>query len=161
MTEKTSQDKIDDLMGGSGFSLPKELREDLLRIADQKKAQFEGQGQNPVDAWISTVRDFHQNKFWGFREKSQVQHHFNQQKLTPEKEMFQFVRTFFVPTFVTKVALFYFGIHYSKYPGEGYGYGLLLSVIATVFNLTYFALMKEKRKSSRVSEELHPETQEQ
>lgn len=159
--QAVSQNKIDDLIGGSGFSLPKELQEDLLRLADEKKARFTSEGMSDEDAWIATIRLFHREDYWGFRQKSIAQRRINQKQLTPEKEMFQFVRTFFVPTFVTKVALFYFGIHYSKYPGEGYGYGVLAAALATVLNLSYFAFIKERRKAKLASEESFPEKREQ
>jgi len=54
---------------------------------------------------------------------------------TPEKTLFDFVKGFFIPTVIGKICVLYYGINYSQYPGEGYGYGLAVSVAATVGSL--------------------------
>ena len=43
---------------------------------------------------------------------------------TPRKGLiFEFVFAYFCPTILTKILILYFGLNYSQYPGEGYGYG--------------------------------------
>ncbi|OFZ31242.1 MAG: hypothetical protein A2622_01190 [Bdellovibrionales bacterium RIFCSPHIGHO2_01_FULL_40_29] len=49
------------------------------------------------------------------------------------------IRTFLMPTFVGKAFVIYFGLHYSMYPGEGYGYGLVGSLAFTLISLVRFA----------------------
>jgi hypothetical protein len=39
------------------------------------------------------------------------------------------IKFMFFSTAVNKCFLFYFGINYSRYPGHGYGWGLLASVL--------------------------------
>lgn len=39
---------------------------------------------------------------------------------------------FLMPTLIGKSLVIYFGLNYSNYPGEGYGYGLILSILFTV-----------------------------
>ena len=36
---------------------------------------------------------------------------------------------------VGKTGVMFFGLNYSQYPGEGYGYGLAASIFLTVFSL--------------------------
>ena len=50
-----------------------------------------------------------------------------------------FIRTFLMPTFVGKALVMYFGLNYSSYPGEGYGYGLAASLAFTFSTLIAFA----------------------
>lgn len=47
-------------------------------------------------------------------------------------------RTLIVSMLILKTSVLYFGLKYSEYPGEGYGYGLAASVCLTVFNISYF-----------------------
>ena len=54
------------------------------------------------------------------------------------REMVAFLRTALVPTLVTKSFILFFGIMYSLYPGDGYGWGLLVSCVVTVFTFSYF-----------------------
>ena len=45
---------------------------------------------------------------------------------------------FLVPTLIGKLLLFYFGLMYTAYPGEGYGYALLASIVFTVTMVARF-----------------------
>jgi hypothetical protein len=54
------------------------------------------------------------------------------------KKLRGFIFAYFVPTIAGKITLLYFGLNYSYYPGEGYGYGLAASIIFTVFMLGRF-----------------------
>ena len=46
--------------------------------------------------------------------------------------------TFISPLFIGKTLVMYFGLQYSCYPDQGYGWGLLASLALTVFTLTRF-----------------------
>jgi len=46
-----------------------------------------------------------------------------------------FILAFLVPTLVNKMFMLYFGLNYSEFPGEGYGYGLVASLLFLVFSL--------------------------
>lgn len=54
------------------------------------------------------------------------------------QQLYHFIRAFFGPTILGKIAVLYFGLNYSQYPGDGYGYGLILSVVVTVGLLIRF-----------------------
>ena len=43
-----------------------------------------------------------------------------------------FLLAFLFPTLFGKIAILYFGLNYSNYPGEGYGVGLCISIAFTV-----------------------------
>lgn len=40
-----------------------------------------------------------------------------------------FLKVFILPLFVNKAFMLYFGLNYSMYPGDGYGYGLVATII--------------------------------
>jgi hypothetical protein len=40
-----------------------------------------------------------------------------------------------MPMLVGKTGVMFFGLNYSQYPGEGYGYGLAASIFITVLSL--------------------------
>ncbi len=67
----------------------------------------------------------------------------NDQKPTesnqPRKILFDFAKSFLMPTLIGKSFVLYFGINYSLYPDEGYGYGLIIAIAVTVFSLIAFA----------------------
>ncbi len=52
-----------------------------------------------------------------------------------KKTLKDFIKTFLMPTLVGKTLVLYFGINYSLYPDDGYGYGLAASIAFTVFGL--------------------------
>lgn len=52
-----------------------------------------------------------------------------------QKKLKDFIKSFLMPTLVGKTLVLYFGINYSIYPDEGYGYGLAASIAFTVFGL--------------------------
>lgn len=56
--------------------------------------------------------------------------------LRPDKKVLKdFILAFLVPTLVNKMFMLYFGLNYSEFPGEGYGYGLVASILFLVFSL--------------------------
>lgn len=46
--------------------------------------------------------------------------------------------TFLCPMLVGKTLIMFFGLQYSSYPEQGYGYGLALSILFTVTMLARF-----------------------
>ncbi len=52
-----------------------------------------------------------------------------------KKTLKDFIKSFLMPTIVGKTLVLYFGINYSMYPDEGYGYGLAASIAFTAFGL--------------------------
>lgn len=52
--------------------------------------------------------------------------------------MKDFLKVFLVPLIINKMLMFYFGLMYSEYPGEGYGYGLIGTILFLLFNCGRF-----------------------
>lgn len=59
-------------------------------------------------------------------------------KAPTKLELKPLVITFVCPTLFGKAMILYFGLNYSDHPGEGYGIGLAVSVIFTLFMLGRF-----------------------
>lgn len=59
--------------------------------------------------------------------------------MSKKPKLAEFLKSFLMPTFVGKSLVLYFGLMYSNYPGEGYGYGLAASAGFTVVSLCLFA----------------------
>lgn len=57
---------------------------------------------------------------------------------TPKLRLKDLAVTFLMPTLIGKSFVLYFGLNYSEFPGEGYGYGLAASISFTVFMLLRF-----------------------
>jgi hypothetical protein len=53
--------------------------------------------------------------------------------------LFNFLKSFLMPTLIGKSLVLYFGLMYSDHPGDGYGYGLVLSILFTFISLVLFA----------------------
>lgn len=52
--------------------------------------------------------------------------------------LMNFIISWFCPTVITKIFILYFGLNYSSYPGEGYGYGLAATITFTILMLGRF-----------------------
>lgn len=61
-----------------------------------------------------------------------------EEKAPSQKVLGQFIRAFLLPTLIGKLFILYFGLNYSEYPGEGYGIGLVISILFTVMMLGLF-----------------------
>lgn len=59
---------------------------------------------------------------------------------SPKEKLKSLIISFLMPTLFGKSLILYFGRNYSNYPGEGYGYGLILAIAFTVFMLVRFAI---------------------
>ena len=49
-----------------------------------------------------------------------------------------FLKVFLVPVLINKMFMMYFGLNYSNYPGEGYGYGLIATFAFLLFSVGRF-----------------------
>lgn len=75
-----------------------------------------------------------------FQKKTNITHKKNNLSNETSKETLKaFIKSFLMPTLVGKSLVLYFGIQYSNYPGDGYGYGLIASLAYTFVSLVYFA----------------------
>ncbi len=54
------------------------------------------------------------------------------------RQFVAFLRTALMPMLVLKSLLLYFGIHYSNYPGEGYGWGLIGTIALSFASFSWF-----------------------
>lgn len=59
-------------------------------------------------------------------------------EVSQESKLFSYAKTFLVPTLVLKGFVMYFGLNYSMHPGEGYGWGLLVTISLTLINFSIF-----------------------
>lgn len=60
-------------------------------------------------------------------------------------EFLAFLKIALVPMLITKAFILYFGINYSLYPGEGYGYGLAFFCAFTVISSLIFIWKQTRR----------------
>ena len=58
--------------------------------------------------------------------------------MTENNRLKSFLLAFIFPTLILKSLLLYFGLQYSNYPGEGYGYGLVTCLAFSVGNAIRF-----------------------
>lgn len=49
-----------------------------------------------------------------------------------------FLRVFIVPVLINKGVMLYFGLEFANHPGEGYGYGLLATILFLLFTVSRF-----------------------
>ena len=49
-----------------------------------------------------------------------------------------FLKVFLMPLLINKMFMLYFGLNYSSYPGEGYGYGLVATILIMIFTVGRF-----------------------
>jgi hypothetical protein len=78
------------------------------------------------------ISDFHENQHWGFRPEA------FQSKKVKGSNFHDYLKVFLVPTFLLKLGILYYGMHYARYPGEGYGWGLFGFIIASLANFGLF-----------------------
>jgi len=87
---------------------------------------------------------------------------------SPAPHLKKYLKIFLVPTLITKSCIFYFGLQYSMYPGEGYGYGLIAAITFTLSSFAYFiwsatrdeaeAEMQEAESARKTAAESEAET---
>lgn len=49
-----------------------------------------------------------------------------------------FLQAFLLPTLVNKFFMMYFGLKYAEFPGRGYGYGLIATMLFLFFTIGRF-----------------------
>lgn len=91
-----------------------------------------------LKAWSEIVADFHHKNHWGIRPTPRTVAQQGAGKDPQRAKLVAYLRTFLVPTMVIKISILYFGLQYAMYPGEGYGYGLVISIAVTLINFAIF-----------------------
>ncbi len=61
-----------------------------------------------------------------------------EKKTPPKLKVSDLLLTSLIPTVVGKICVLYFGTNYSAHPGDGYGYGLAVSIGVTLWGLARF-----------------------
>lgn len=56
----------------------------------------------------------------------------------PKNVLADFIKVLLIPLLINKAFLLYFGLNYSNYPGEGYGYGLVASILLLFLTMGRF-----------------------
>jgi hypothetical protein len=57
---------------------------------------------------------------------------------TKNKVLFDFIKVLLVPLLINKAFMLYFGLQYAEHPGEGYGYGVVVTVLFLLFTVGRF-----------------------
>jgi hypothetical protein len=125
--------------------------EDITQILERAKRELWAKlEQTPIhtstelaQAWNEVVTDFYAQKYWGFlpgraAAASVAPKAGDELGNQPSNELIPYLRTFILPTLFLKIAILYFGLEYSSYPGQGYGWGLLAAVVASLANFGFF-----------------------
>lgn len=55
-----------------------------------------------------------------------------------KKVLADFLKVFLVPLLINKLFMLYFGLNYADNPGEGYGYGLVATILFLLFTVGRF-----------------------
>lgn len=61
-----------------------------------------------------------------------------------------FLKFFIVPVLINKIFMMYFGLNYANHPGEGYGYGLVASILFLFFTIGRFLWKYRNIEISRI-----------
>lgn len=125
---------------------------DIFRERSMQELHERLQGESEQDfqkAWVDVVRDFHQN-YWG-----EVRLKKKEKKPQAEDarifwELFSYIWILLQATFITKTAIFYFGIKAAAQEdaGEGKVY-VLLAILFSFLSLGWFAYRKSQKKSDK------------
>lgn len=124
----------------NGYLSASHLEEVLTRAHTELFNQLQSKKIHSADelaaVWNHIVVDFHTKDHWGYplldapEEKVKIQ--------TPQTQLASYIRAFIVPTLLLKAFVLYFGLNYSSHPGEGYGWGLIISITLSLFNFALF-----------------------
>ena len=63
------------------------------------------------------------------------------------KEFIAFLKAFLAPILILKFFIMYFGLNYSRYPGEGYGWGLAITLSISAASALWFIWRQARKKS--------------
>ncbi len=131
--------QLERLVEAAAFRLDQSIAErEVVDIADLQSR------------WNTIVSGFYETGFEGYTDDVPERPRVVAEPPHPSKELVPFLRTFFVPVFINKSILFFFGVQYSRYPGQGYGYGLVFMILFTLSSFVYFC-WKESGKPESVS----------
>lgn len=53
----------------------------------------------------------------------------NNNEPNSKTQLFDFIKVLIIPMLINKMFMLYFGLNYSEFPGEGYGYGLFATML--------------------------------
>lgn len=117
-------------------------KEQLSEIYEKAKNKFDEliKKRSPTDEeslnkiWHEIISDFHSSNYWGYKKLTNIPN----EKVKKELSLNFFIPAFIIPIIITKTAILYFGINWSNYPGEGYGYGFFATLLFAVLNFTFF-----------------------
>jgi hypothetical protein len=56
----------------------------------------------------------------------------------PDAVLKDFIKVLIVPLLINKAFMLYFGLNYSSHPDEGYGYGLIATILFLFFTVGRF-----------------------
>lgn len=122
-----TDDSVDNQISASGSA-------DNVAVATGDSARGESSGNGPDVASVATEKQSASviatapNRY--------------ERKGTPEdpdaSQFMAYAKQLFIPIIVTKSFIMYFGLNYSMYPGEGYGYGLACAIGCGVASFSYF-----------------------
>lgn len=88
-----------------------------------------------LQAWNRVVTDFYQTGHWGFETIPGAQP--KKKKTNAEMAPWGFLRAMLLSALFTKPSLYFFGVQYTNNPGEGYGIGLIATVLITFGSYAY------------------------
>ncbi|KHD88253.1 MAG: hypothetical protein OM95_10130 [Bdellovibrio sp. ArHS] len=136
-----------DLWQSAGGIWSRESTEKFRKAAMQKLAG-EVQGKTQADfqaAWVAVIRDFHL-AHWGEKRLQKKEKKPETQEDRVFWEMFSYIWILLQATFVTKTAIFYFGIKSAQDDtAEGRVY-VILAIAFSFISLGWFAYRKSKKK---------------
>ena len=152
LEEILSESRIDFTTGPQRNFCEEDIKQILERAKRELWAKLERGAIHTsaelAQAWNEVVTDFYTQKYWGFLAGQgatdsvapKVSGHEAGNGLSngSGNELIPYIRTFILPTLFLKIAILYFGLEYSSYPGEGYGWGLLAAVVASLVNFGFF-----------------------
>lgn len=121
---------------------------DIFRIKALRKLaeKVDSAGDSEVSAlWVEVVRDFHQT-FWGEKrlEKKEKKEKTEEQRIF--WELFSYIWVLLQAVFITKTAVFYFGIKSAQEDSSEGKIYVLLAILFSFISLAWFAYRKSKKK---------------
>ena len=90
-------------------------------------------------AWSSVIRDFYENKSWGYRTVTKKP---NSKKSEEQKifwKLFKYIWAFFQSMIILKTAVYYFGLESTQHPDQVSGLWVWFFFSLSLSSLVYFA----------------------
>lgn len=158
------QQSDQDLKSTSRFSFASTESHVVLEVAFEiwERALVSQSVHAPTDlarTWNDVARDFYERagaegsdykkRLHAFRSKAVAR---GEEDLVPlpsdTKTFFAFLRTALGPMLIAKSLILFFGINYSQYPGEGYGWGLVVTISSSLAMLGWFVWSQSGKPES-------------